>query len=151
MLKSPCFAKYHVGFFWCPYKLLILSESNLCHACMMHTHTYTHREHMGSKGGRFIPYTLSPERKRPYTVPDSFRAQRSPSQEKKTNLNGPSQKMRGHCRPHQILSIDHEKASHVVSPSLCNEHGTIYAISSDFSDRMTTQSIGLMVLLSEQF
>ena len=106
---------------------------------------------MGSKGGRFIPYTLSPERKRPYTVPDSFRAQRSPSQEKKTNLNGPSQKMRGHCRPHQILSIDHVKASHVVSPSLCNEHGTIYTISSDFSDRMTTQSIGLMILLSEQF
>ena len=33
----------------------------------------------------------------------------------------------------------------------CNEHGTIYAISSDFSDRMTTQSMGLMVLLSEHF
>ena len=34
---------------------------------------------------------------------------------------------------------------------LCNEHGTIYAISSDFGDRMTTQSMGLMVLLSEYF
>ena len=33
----------------------------------------------------------------------------------------------------------------------CNEHGTIYAISSDFGDRMTTQSMGLMVLLSEHF
>jgi len=34
---------------------------------------------------------------------------------------------------------------------LCNEHGTIYAISSDFGDRMTTQSMGLMILLSEYF
>ena len=33
----------------------------------------------------------------------------------------------------------------------CNEHVIIYAISSDFGDRMTTQSIGLMVLLSEHF
>ena len=33
--------------------------------------------------------------------------------------------------------------------TLCNEHGTIYAISSDFGDRMTTQSMRLMVLLSE--
>ena len=33
----------------------------------------------------------------------------------------------------------------------CNEHGTIYAISSDFGDRMITQSMGLMVLLSEHF
>ena len=33
----------------------------------------------------------------------------------------------------------------------CNEHGTIYAISSDFGDRMTTQSMGLMFLLSEYF
>ena len=33
----------------------------------------------------------------------------------------------------------------------CNEHGTIYAISSDFGDRMTTQSMRLMVLLSEYF
>ena len=32
-----------------------------------------------------------------------------------------------------------------------NEHGTIYAISSDFGDRMITQSMGLMVLLSEHF
>jgi len=33
----------------------------------------------------------------------------------------------------------------------CNEHGTIYAVSNDFGDRMTTQSMGLMVLLSEHF
>jgi len=33
----------------------------------------------------------------------------------------------------------------------CNEHGTIYAISSDFGDRMTTQSMGLMLWLSEHF
>ena len=33
----------------------------------------------------------------------------------------------------------------------CNEHGTIYAILSDFGDRMTTQSMGLIVLLSEHF
>ena len=26
----------------------------------------------------------------------------------------------------------------------CNEHGTFYAISSDFGDRMTTQSMGLI-------
>ena len=30
----------------------------------------------------------------------------------------------------------------------CNKHGTIYAISSDFGDRMTMQSMGLMLLLS---
>jgi len=35
--------------------------------------------------------------------------------------------------------------------SICNEHGTIHAISSDFGDRMTTQSMGLMLLLSEYF
>ena len=34
---------------------------------------------------------------------------------------------------------------------VCNEHGTIYAISSDFGDQMTTQSMGLMVLLREHF
>ena len=28
--------------------------------------------------------------------------------------------------------------------ALCNEYGTIYAISSDFGDRMTTQSMGLI-------
>ena len=35
--------------------------------------------------------------------------------------------------------------------SYCNEYGTIYVISSDFGDHMTTQSMGLMVLLSEYF
>ena len=38
-----------------------------------------------------------------------------------------------------------------VLGGLCNERGTIYAISSDFGDRMTTQSIRLMFLLSEHF
>ena len=33
----------------------------------------------------------------------------------------------------------------------CSEHGTIYAISSDFGDRMTTQSMKLIVLLSGHF
>ena len=33
----------------------------------------------------------------------------------------------------------------------CNEHGTTYAILSDFGVRMTTQSMGPIVLLSEQF
>ena len=33
----------------------------------------------------------------------------------------------------------------------CNEYGTIYVISSDFGDRMTMQTMGLMVLLSEHF
>jgi len=28
---------------------------------------------------------------------------------------------------------------------VCNEHGTIYAISSDFGDRMIMQSMGLMI------
>ena len=32
-----------------------------------------------------------------------------------------------------------------------NKYGTIYAISSDFVDYMTTQLMGLMVLLSEHF
>ena len=41
--------------------------------------------------------------------------------------------------------INHQKGGD------CNEHGTIYAISSDFGDRMTTQSMGLIVLLSEHF
>ena len=41
--------------------------------------------------------------------------------------------------------INHQKGGD------CNEHGTIYAISSDFGDRMTTQSMRLMVLLSENF
>ena len=36
-------------------------------------------------------------------------------------------------------------------PPCCNEHGTIYAILSDFGDRMTTQSMGILVLLSEYF
>ena len=31
----------------------------------------------------------------------------------------------------------------------CNEYGTIHAILSDFDDHMTTQSMGLMVLLSK--
>ena len=35
--------------------------------------------------------------------------------------------------------------------AICNERGTLYAISSDFGDRMTTQSMGLMPLLSEHF
>ena len=41
--------------------------------------------------------------------------------------------------------INHQKGGD------CNEHGTIYAISSDFGDRMTTQSMGLMLVLSELF
>ena len=39
--------------------------------------------------------------------------------------------------------INHQKGGD------CNEHDTIYAISSDFGDRMTTQSMGLTSLLSE--
>ena len=38
--------------------------------------------------------------------------------------------------------INHQKGGD------CNEHGTIYAILSDFGDRMTMQSMGLMLLLS---
>ena len=54
-----------------------------------------------------------------------------------------------------LLDLEQSKDFHIegidfVTPH-CNEHGTIYAISSDFSDRMTTQSMGLMVLLSEHF
>ena len=41
--------------------------------------------------------------------------------------------------------INHQKGGD------CNEHDTIYAISSDFGDRIITQSMGLMVLLSEHF
>jgi len=47
------------------------------------------------------------------------------------------------------LDLDLLGISYLLSP--CNEHGTIYAISSDFGDRMTTQSMGLMILLSEHF
>ena len=32
-----------------------------------------------------------------------------------------------------------------------SEHDTIYAISSDFGDRLTTQSMGLILLLSDNF
>jgi hypothetical protein len=38
-----------------------------------------------------------------------------------------------------------------ASDPSCNEHVTIYAISSDFGDRMTTQSMELMILLSGHF
>ena len=41
--------------------------------------------------------------------------------------------------------INHQKGGDYI------EHGTIYAISSDFGDRMTAQSMKLMVLLSEHF
>ena len=47
----------------------------------------------------------------------------------------------GEERPREIVEVKRK----------CNKYGTIYAISSDFSDRMTTQSMGLMVLLSEHF
>ena len=46
---------------------------------------------------------------------------------------------------YDCVVINHQKGGD------CNEHCTIYAISSDFGDRMTTQSMGLMVLLSEHF
>ena len=32
---------------------------------------------------------------------------------------------------------------------ICNEHGTIYVVSSDFGDQMKMQSMGLMILLRE--
>ena len=41
--------------------------------------------------------------------------------------------------------INHQKGGD------CNEHDIIYDISSDFGDRMITQSMGLMILLSEHF
>ena len=47
-----------------------------------------------------------------------------------------------------MYGFDHLLVSSVTD---CNEHGTIHAISSDFGDRMITQSMGLMVLLSEHF
>jgi len=53
------------------------------------------------------------------------------------------------CVP-QILLIQITDL-HLGDLHSCNKHGTIYAISSDFGDRMTTQSMGLMVLLSEHF
>ena len=46
-----------------------------------------------------------------------------------------------------LVEIDHDQGDELV----CNEHGTIYVISSDFSDRMITQSMELMVLLSKHF
>ena len=42
--------------------------------------------------------------------------------------------------------MGNEKDEHLA---ICNEHGIICVISSDFGDRMTTQSMGLMVVLSE--
>ena len=44
--------------------------------------------------------------------------------------------------------MGNEKDEHLA---ICNEHGIICVISSDFGDRMTTQLIELMVLLSEYF
>jgi hypothetical protein len=41
--------------------------------------------------------------------------------------------------------INHQKGGD------CNEHGTFYAVSSDFGDQVTTQSMGLMLFLSEHF
>ena len=49
-------------------------------------------------------------------------------------------------RHHRVLGWAGELEIH-----MCNEHGTINAISSDFSNRMTTQSMGLIVLSSEHF
>ena len=50
------------------------------------------------------------------------------------------------------LHMHDPRESHLAMlKRLCNEHGTIYAISSDFCDRMITQLMGLMVLLSEHF
>ena len=51
----------------------------------------------------------------------------------------------------EIISIYVDKIYPRIASNNCNEHGTIYAISSDFGDRMTTQSMELMVLLSEHF
>jgi len=44
-----------------------------------------------------------------------------------------------------LVVINHQKWGD------CNEHGTIHAISSDFGDRMITQLMRLMVLLSKHF
>ena len=41
--------------------------------------------------------------------------------------------------------INHQKGGD------CNEHGTIYTISSDFGARMTTQSMGLIVFVKKTF
>ena len=50
-----------------------------------------------------------------------------------------------------VHPVSTPRSSPTSSVSCSNEHGTIYAISSDFGDRMTTQSNGLIVLLSEHF
>ncbi|XP_039823828.1 uncharacterized protein LOC120685799 isoform X2 [Panicum virgatum] len=53
--------------------------------------------------------------------------------------------------PSDLANDDESIALYFDKLNDCNEHGTIYAISSDFGDRMTTQSIGLTSLLSESF
>ena len=55
--------------------------------------------------------------------------------------------------PYKIIKVvsGNSYMMEAVQGEHCNEHGTIYAISSDFGDRMTTQSMGLMLLLSEHF
>jgi hypothetical protein len=110
-------------FFQCSYTLQLLtaSDPNLCHAwCIQRERE---REDMGSKGGAlFLILWVQRERGRTQfpILLGHIHKRRSLSlagKKKKTNWNGPSQKMRGRCRPHQILSIDHVKASTVVSSS----------------------------------
>ena len=62
--------------------------------------------------------------------------------EKKTN-----DELKLNYSRYPVLDQANNKGHH----ALCNEHGIFYAISSDFGDRMTTQSMRLMFLLSEHF
>ena len=63
------------------------------------------------------------------------------------------------CKERDAEKIEHnaskahwvEEVQRQGMESYCNEYGTIYVISSDFGDRMTAQSMGLMFLLSEHF
>ena len=50
--------------------------------------------------------------------------------------------------PHVMMSVFPDALS-IGTRTMCNEYGTIYAISSDFGDHMTTQLMRLMILLSE--
>ena len=89
------------------------ATSNFCGWC----HAYTHTQHMGVEG-HFIPYTLSLERKRPYTVPESFRAQRSLS-EKKTDLK------RALSKDERSLQATSDRIDHIKHHMLYRHHCNI--------------------------
>lgn len=106
---------------WLFYALLLLvivSDSNLS----MHTHIQS-TESIWAIRGRFIPYTLSLERKRPYTVPDSFRAQRSLSLRKENQFKWAL------LKDERSLQATSDRIDHIKHHMLYRHHCNISPIS----------------------